>query len=340
MAFTEFLNLEKPTVGANRDTWGMVLNDDLDTIDQLLYMAMPVGCILDYAGSTPPAGWLVADGRLVSRVTYSALFAVLGTTWSAGDGSTTFGLPNLVGRSGVGPGTVIDEQGNSVVFSLAQARGNVYNAITQAVLPNVTLTSDAQGYHNHSGPTTPAGGHNHITDVQGYHNHAVSDPGHTHGVSDPSHSHYFNDYVTGGSGSIAGGTGYSAFATTGNNTASATTGISIGASGTGLTLAADGAHAHSTSAVGDHQHYIQWDGNHSHNISLGGGGGLFQVLSPVLVCSKIIYAGTQAAMRSAAAAAAPGSFDELTAIREELAQLRALVMPQRRRLSAPMRGSH
>lgn len=322
MVTTPNLGLNLPTVGANRDTWGGLTNDNWDAVDQLLFMAMPIGCILDYAGSTPPAGWLVADGRLVSRVTYSALFAVLGTTWSAGDGSTTFGLPNLVGRSGVGPGTVIDEQGNSVVFSLAQARGNVYNAITQAVLPNVTLLSDAQGYHNHSGPTTPSGGHNHYTDTQGLHYHAVNDPGHAHSYADAA-------LWGGGSQATFGG----GFATTDQ-------GRTTSPSGTGITLAADGSHAHTTTSVGDHQHYIQWDGNHSHNVSLGGGGGLFQVLSPVLVCSKIIYAGTQAASLSITAAAAPGSLEDLTAIREELAQLRALVMPQRRRLASPLRGSH
>lgn len=325
MPTTPNLGLNLPTVGASRDTWGGLTNDNWDTIDQLLFMATPIGVILDYAGTTPPPGWMVCDGRLVSRVTYSALFAILGTIWSAGDGSTTFGLPNLVGRSGVGPGTVIDEQGNSVVFSLAQARGNVYNAITQAVLPNVNLVSDAQGYHNHSGPTTPAGGHNHITDVQGAHAHGGS-------VSTAAdHQHYYSG-VTGISWAASGGdflaaTGTGTYLTSANGSHN-------------HTISSDGSHAHSTTGVGDHQHYIQWDGNHAHNVSLGGGGGLFQVLSPVLVCSKIIYAGQQAASHLLTAAASPSSLDDLTAIREELAQLRALVMPQRRRIAAPLRGSH
>ncbi len=45
--------------------------------------------------ATVPAGWLMANGQLVSRVTYAALFAEFGTYYSAGDGSTTFGLPDL-----------------------------------------------------------------------------------------------------------------------------------------------------------------------------------------------------------------------------------------------------
>jgi microcystin-dependent protein len=52
-----------------------------------------------------PQGWLLCDGRAVSRTTYAALFDAVGTTWGAGDGSTTFGLPDLQGRSPVGAGT-------------------------------------------------------------------------------------------------------------------------------------------------------------------------------------------------------------------------------------------
>jgi microcystin-dependent protein len=48
--------------------------------------------------STIPAGWLVAQGQVVSRTTYAALFAAIGTTYGAGDGSTTFALPDLRGE--------------------------------------------------------------------------------------------------------------------------------------------------------------------------------------------------------------------------------------------------
>jgi hypothetical protein len=57
-----------------------------------------VGEIVAYAGSTIPAGWLACDGSLVSRTTYASLFAAIGTTFGAGDGSTTFALPNLADR--------------------------------------------------------------------------------------------------------------------------------------------------------------------------------------------------------------------------------------------------
>lgn len=61
-----------------------------------------VGEIKPFAGATAPAGTLLCDGSAVSRITYSALFATIGTTWGAGDGSTTFNLPNLGGKTLIG----------------------------------------------------------------------------------------------------------------------------------------------------------------------------------------------------------------------------------------------
>ena len=59
---------------------------------------VPVGVVQAFAGSNTPAGWLLCDGSAVSRTTYAALFAVIGTTYGAGNGSTTFNLPNLVDK--------------------------------------------------------------------------------------------------------------------------------------------------------------------------------------------------------------------------------------------------
>lgn len=65
----------------------------------------PAGAIVMYGGSDTPTGWLRCDGSAVSRTTYAALFAVIGTTWGAGDGSTSFNVPNFAGRSPIGQGT-------------------------------------------------------------------------------------------------------------------------------------------------------------------------------------------------------------------------------------------
>jgi microcystin-dependent protein len=66
----------------------------------LTQYTVPLGAIVAQAHSTLPSnGWLWCNGQLVNRVTYAALFGVLSTTYGAGDGSTTFGLPDLRGRS-------------------------------------------------------------------------------------------------------------------------------------------------------------------------------------------------------------------------------------------------
>lgn len=65
---------------------------------------VPTGLVMPYAGAASPdtTEWLICDGFPVSRTTYARLFAVIGTTFGAGDGSTTFHIPNMTGRVPVG----------------------------------------------------------------------------------------------------------------------------------------------------------------------------------------------------------------------------------------------
>ena len=57
-----------------------------------------IGEVAFFARTTPPNGWLKANGAAVSRTTYAALFSAIGTTFGAGDGRTTFNLPELRGE--------------------------------------------------------------------------------------------------------------------------------------------------------------------------------------------------------------------------------------------------
>lgn len=66
-------------------------------MDDLLGM-VPSGTVLYFAGQSAPAGWLKANGAAVSRTAYAALFAAISTTYGAGDGRTTFNLPDLRGE--------------------------------------------------------------------------------------------------------------------------------------------------------------------------------------------------------------------------------------------------
>jgi hypothetical protein len=85
-----------------------------------------------WATSTAPTGWLVCDGSAVSRSTYSALWGVLGTSYGAGNGSTTFNLPNLQGKFPVGKDAsvefdVLGETGGSKTSALAVANLPAHN---------------------------------------------------------------------------------------------------------------------------------------------------------------------------------------------------------------------
>ena len=86
------------------------------------------GIIEMYAGAAAPAGWLLCNGANISRTTYAALFAVLGTTYGAGDGSTTFALPDMRGRVGVGIGA-------SGVNTLGQKGGKQTHVLSENEMP-------------------------------------------------------------------------------------------------------------------------------------------------------------------------------------------------------------
>jgi microcystin-dependent protein len=62
----------------------------------------PAGELKWFCGTSSPAGWLPCDGAAVSRTTYARLFATIGILFGAGDGSTTFNVPNLKGKVVVG----------------------------------------------------------------------------------------------------------------------------------------------------------------------------------------------------------------------------------------------
>lgn len=84
-------------------------------------MTITVGTIVPYAGTSAPTGFLLCYGQAISRSTYAALFAVIGTTYGAGDGSTTFNVPDLRGRVVAGQ----DDMGGSSANRLTGQSGGV-----------------------------------------------------------------------------------------------------------------------------------------------------------------------------------------------------------------------
>lgn len=103
----------------------------------------PAGTVIFYAKNSPPTGYLKANGAVVSRSTYAALFAAIGTTFGAGDGSTTFNVPDLRGqflRGWVDNGSV--DSGRA--FGSGQAHAYLNHAHTASGSTNTT------GAHTHT----------------------------------------------------------------------------------------------------------------------------------------------------------------------------------------------
>ena len=90
---------------------------------------IPVGTVVAYAGTTGsiPSGWALADGAALSRTTYSDLFTAMGTAYGAGDGSTTFNLPDLrgrlpLGKASSGTGSTLGARAAASAWAAARSR--------------------------------------------------------------------------------------------------------------------------------------------------------------------------------------------------------------------------
>lgn len=201
-------------------------------------MLMPTGVIVPYAATDAPAGWLACTGAAVSRDDYARLFAVIGTTYGEGDGSTTFNVPDMrrvfpIGLATTGTGaTEIGEKGGA--FNHTHT--------------NPTTASD--GAHTHTqGNTGSAGDHTHTnptTSSAGAHTHSI--PSHTHGGT------------TGGTSLTTGSAGSHSHSTGGP---SANSSVPTGNGDYGSSSRPTSSHTHSTNSNGSHTHSIS---SHTHSI--------------------------------------------------------------------------
>jgi len=132
---------------------GAVANFDADKLDgkHASEILLPTGVVLPFAGAAATSGYLICDGTAVSRSTYAALFSVIGTTFGAGDGATTFNLPDFRGRAPIGAGQGVGLTNRT----LADQVGAETHQLDIGEMPS----------HSHPGSTV-----------------AISDPGHAHTV--------------------------------------------------------------------------------------------------------------------------------------------------------------
>lgn len=132
--------------------------------------ALPIGTIQDYAGSTlTNPRWTFCDGRALSRTEYAELFAVIGTRYGSGNGSTTFNVPDLRKRFSLG----LDSSGT--YSTLGKTGGSIDH------------THVVKGHKHSIGNLS-------ISGASGSHTHELTDNGHTHATNPHRHQLQFSDY--------------------------------------------------------------------------------------------------------------------------------------------------
>ena len=186
-------------------------------------VAAPVGTVTQYAGAAAPTGYLLCDGAAVSRSTYADLFTLLSTTYGAGDGSTTFNLPDLRGRSPVGRGAnaTVSTLGNNDGVAEASRKGLVVPAHHHGMGTGADLNITSSGSHTHT--ATDSG-----------HGHTATDSGHNHADN----TSFSENWNLGGGGSVPINRGVTT-ATTGIGTANITV-----SSGTANITVSSASHTH------------------------------------------------------------------------------------------------
>jgi microcystin-dependent protein len=126
---------------------------------------IPAGAMMAWGSDTIPSNWLLCDGSAVSRSTYASLFAAVGTQYGSGDGTTTFNLPNIKGR------TIVGKDASQTEFDvLGETGGAKTHTLTISEMPSHT---HVQNSHNHTqnAHTHTQDSHNH---TQNAHNHSAA----------------------------------------------------------------------------------------------------------------------------------------------------------------------
>jgi len=144
---------------------------------------VPAGVVAAFGGTAAPTGWLMCDGAAVSRSTYAALFTAIGTAYGAGNGSTTFNVPDMrqrfpLGKAASGTGATLGGTGGTI------GHGHTVSSHSHPV--SVSGSTGANGGHAHDSHSTASNFSTGGTTRQGLFNPVFhSNPGdHTHSFGD------------------------------------------------------------------------------------------------------------------------------------------------------------
>jgi microcystin-dependent protein len=141
---------------------------------------IPTATIVPWSSASVPTGFLECNGQAVSRSTYSALFAIVASTYGGGDGSSTFNVPDLQNNVAVGKSNnkaLASTGGANTVSSTGNVGGSTANA---------TLSTPQLASHSHSSGANPGGGYSNDGGPEGRNSNtgnAGSGGGHSHNMS-------------------------------------------------------------------------------------------------------------------------------------------------------------
>lgn len=125
-----------------------------DLGDFVVLPIYPVGSVIDFAGTTVPNGWMLCDGRTLARSSYINLYSTIGVTYGAGDGSTSFQIPDCRGRITVGKDNMGGASANRITIVdgdiLGTTGGSEYAQLVAADIPELTGTTNSAGTHTHN----------------------------------------------------------------------------------------------------------------------------------------------------------------------------------------------
>lgn len=215
---------------------------------------LPPGMIVAYAMISPPVNWLECNGQAVNRVTYANLYTAIGTTYGAGDGSTTFNVPDLRAEfiRGFDNGRGVD---SGRVFGSSQAGANHSHTHTG--------TTATEGAHTHTYSTTSATGGAHTHNVSGNTGYVSADHAHNYsgtflsGGRTAAHTHSYSSALGGNNNGGGGFQGLPQTANTSTESADHAHYTSISGTTSGITVN----HYHAVTGSTDSQ------GTHSHSVS-------------------------------------------------------------------------